>query len=143
MNYSKNKVIKAMKYLEDFNVFAKRRMYKLQYDISTALGDNQYISRSDLREIRVDYVDDSGILMVIFRYGWYDCSSSETLVLPLDVITMEDDAWEVFCEKRIKEVIDDKKRKIQIENEESRQRKIKKYLKLKEELEGTQPLQIT
>lgn len=139
LEYSKERIIDAIDYLEDFNQFAKKRMFALQRDMDLALSGSTYISRCETIDIRIDTLMDD-VLQAIMLYGFPSSGSEETLCLPLDIITLPDAEWDTYCKDRIQSEIDKKNAKYYLESQKAKDTRKAQYLKLREEFESVDNL---
>jgi len=135
LEYSKERIVDAIDYLEDFNQFAKKRMFALQRDIELALSGSSYITRCESIEIRIDTLMDD-VLQAIMWFGFHSSGHGETLCLPLNIITLPDAEWDIYCKDRIQSEIDKKNAKNQQESQKDKDRRKEQYLKLREEFES-------
>lgn len=139
LEYSKERIVDAIDYLEDFNLFAKKRMFALQRDIEVALSGSSFITRCESIEIRIDSVRDDA-LQAIMWFGFHSLGHGETLYLPIDIITLPDAEWNTYCKDRIQSEIDTKNAKNQQESQKDKDLRKEQYLKLREEFESVDKL---
>lgn len=134
LEYSKERIVDAIDYLEDFKTFAKNRMKALQIQLEEIKGCSGYIQRCDFVKIEIDEVYQYDGIQVLMQFGFYD-SHSDALILSLDTITLPDAEWESYCKLHIQSAIDRKNEKAQRDNEKAREDRMAQYVKLREEFE--------
>lgn len=141
MQFSTNSIIRARKHIEDFEAFAKKRMKPLQTQLDEVQGFSGYINRCEFCNIVIDdlYGPDKG-LQVIMQYGFHSSGTCETLILPLDIITLADAEWDAYCKDHIQWEIDKKSAKNRQASQKAKENRKEQYLKLREEFEAVDDL---